>query len=108
MPIFGALVVQFLAWQRPSNAHVSFRRMYFRYRMRPRRRCQGVLMSEFDPPMSVAIRPRSSVPRPHVWTGCRVQLRFYRVSEVAHMYPACLIGSRAVALMGVRAHLLSN
>ena len=26
------------------------------------------------------------------------------VSEVADMYPACLIGSRAVALMGIRTH----
>lgn len=27
------------------------------------------------------------------------------VLEVADMYPACLIGSRAVALMGIRTHL---
>ena len=27
------------------------------------------------------------------------------VTEVADMYPACLIGSRAVALMGIRTHL---
>src|ERR1700758_4642065 len=26
------------------------------------------------------------------------------VAEVADMYPACLIGSRAVALMGIRTH----
>jgi len=30
-----------------------------------------------------------------------------QASEVADMYPACLIGSRAVALMGVRAPLVS-
>jgi hypothetical protein len=27
------------------------------------------------------------------------------IAEVADMYPACLIGSRAVALMGIRTHL---
>jgi len=27
------------------------------------------------------------------------------LSEVADMYPACLIGARAVALMGIRTHL---
>jgi hypothetical protein len=30
------------------------------------------------------------------------------VTEVADMYPACLIGSRAVALMGIRTHLWSH
>ena len=30
------------------------------------------------------------------------------VAEVADMYPACLIGSRAVALMGIRTHLWSH
>ena len=30
------------------------------------------------------------------------------VAAVADMYPACLIGSRAVALMGVRTHLWSH
>jgi hypothetical protein len=29
-------------------------------------------------------------------------------AEVADMYPACLIGSRAVALMGIRTHLWSH
>ena len=30
------------------------------------------------------------------------------VAEVADMYPACLIGSRAVALMGIRTHRWSH
>ena len=30
------------------------------------------------------------------------------IAEVADMYPACLIGSRAVALMGIRTHLWSH
>jgi hypothetical protein len=29
-------------------------------------------------------------------------------AEVADMYPACLIGSRAVASMGIRTHLWSH
>jgi hypothetical protein len=37
---------------------------------------------------------------PDVWTGCGSQERRARIAEVAHMYPACWIGSRAVALMG--------
>ena len=39
---------------------------------------------------------------PNVWTGCVSQEGVCRVSEVADMYPACLIGTRAVALMGIR------
>jgi hypothetical protein len=33
---------------------------------------------------------------------------YFWLSEVADMYPACLIGSRAVALLGVRTLLLSH
>ena len=39
---------------------------------------------------------------PDVWTGYVSQERVYWISEVADMYPACLIGSRVVALMGIR------
>jgi len=42
---------------------------------------------------------------PNVWTGCFLQERNFWLSEFADMYPACLIGSRAVALMGVRTHI---
>jgi hypothetical protein len=45
---------------------------------------------------------------PHVWTGCWLQARFFWIPEVADMYPACLIGTRAVALMGVRTHAWSH
>ena len=38
----------------------------------------------------------------NVWTGCLLQLRFCGRAEVADMYPACLLGSRAVATMGIR------
>jgi hypothetical protein len=46
-------------------------------------------------------------------TQCMDRLRFAREIvrrklEVADMYPACLIGSRAVALMGIRTHLWSH
>ena len=44
----------------------------------------------------------------NVWTGCISQERLCVDSEVADMYPACLIGSRAVALMGIRSHLWSH
>jgi hypothetical protein len=49
----------------------------------------GLLRSEFDP---------------NVWTGCFRNRDRAWVAEVADMYPACLIGSRAVALMGIRTH----
>ncbi len=39
---------------------------------------------------------------PDVWTGCVSQVRFCRMSEVADMYPAYLIGTWAVAMMGIR------
>ena len=51
-------------------------------------------------------RPRSPAETgnfdPNVWTGCRSQMNNRRISEVADMYPACLIGARAVVLMGIR------
>jgi hypothetical protein len=31
-----------------------------------------------------------------------------RMSDVADMYPACLLGSRAVAMMGIRTRHLSH
>ena len=39
---------------------------------------------------------------PNVWNGCVSQEKLCWESEVADMYPACLIGSRAVAVMGIR------
>jgi hypothetical protein len=39
---------------------------------------------------------------PNVWTGCVSQEGICTVSEVADMYPACLVSTRAVALMGIR------
>ncbi len=38
--------------------------------------------------------------RLNIWTGCLSQVRWCWIAEVAYMYPACLIGSWAVALMG--------
>ncbi len=34
----------------------------------------------------------------NVWTGCCSQAGIHWIAEVAHMYPACLIGSRAFAM----------
>ena len=45
---------------------------------------------------------------PNVWTGCCLQERICWIPEVADMYPACLVGTRAVALMGVRTHVWSH
>jgi hypothetical protein len=36
----------------------------------------------------------------NVWTGRCSQAGMPWLAEVAHMYPACLVGSWAVALMG--------
>ena len=47
-------------------------------------------------------RPRKADTDPNVWTGCVSQVRSCGIAEVADIYPACLIGSRAVALMGIR------
>jgi hypothetical protein len=53
-------------------------------------------------------RKRISSFDPNVWTGCCSQARFCWISEVADMYPACLIGSRAVAMMGIRTRRCSH
>jgi len=53
-------------------------------------------------------RPESVESDPDVWTGCVSQESCAWIAEVADMYPACLIGSRAVALMGIRTHLWSH
>ena len=47
---------------------------------------------------------RMSATSQNVWTGCGLQLGRGGISEVADMYPACLLGSRAVAMMGIRTH----
>ena len=56
--------------------------------------------SAFEGKAEVGFGGRQAALDPNVWTGCVSQRPCAWIAEVADMYPGCLIGARAVALMG--------
>ncbi len=61
----------------------------------------GLLLQEYRLPISSHFRDRTLA---YAWIGCSLQEVFCRIPETDWMYPACLIGSRAAAFLGIRAN----